>query len=133
MIQSRLLRRIAWFAGCPSMFLLPAPLHAQRLGQGPDNDISILRVILALILCLALATAAAFVLRARMGHAPALFRSKLGSRRLELQASLRLPNQVDLSIVRCDGKELLVATSAQGLMIVKEDWQGRPEKDVAQS
>lgn len=109
-----------------------SPSLAQRLGQGTDDDVSILRIVLVLILCLGLAVCAAFALRARMGRGAIIWPVKRTGRRLELQDSLRLPNQVDLAIVRCDGEELLIATSAQGLVILKDAWLGRPAPDAVE-
>ncbi len=120
--------------GASILLMLPiaTPGLAQKLGQGQGDDISILRIILVLLLCLGLAAGAAFVLRARMGHAPIAWRLKHPKRRLELRDSLRLPNQVDLSIIRCDGEELLVATSSKGLIVVKDSWKGQPVGETDQ-
>lgn len=120
--------------GVPILLMLSVstPGLAQKLGQGQGDDISILRVILVLLLCLGLAAGAALALRARMGHAPIGWRLKYPKRRLELRDSLRLPNQVDLSIIRCDEEELLVATSSKGLIVVKEAWKGQPVEEADQ-
>jgi hypothetical protein len=112
--------------------LLSTPSLAQTLGHGQDDGISTLRVMLTLLLCLVLAAAAAFALRARMGHGSIGWPIKKVSRRLELLDSIRLPNQVDLSIIRCDEEEILVATSAQGLIVVRDEWKGQSVGDMRQ-
>ncbi|MEI9997611.1 MAG: flagellar biosynthetic protein FliO [Rhizomicrobium sp.] len=100
------------------------PAAAQTLGQGADDGISTWRVIAVLLLCLALAVYAAYVLRARLGGAPRfawplLSRTKI-QRRLQLVETLRLSHQIDLCVVTCDGQDLLVAASAQGVEILRE-------------
>lgn len=93
-----------------------APATAQRLGQGTGDDISIWRVLLALLLCLALGTAAIFFLRRRYrGARPLAFGRE---RRLQLVENLRLSHQVDLCIVSRDGREYLITASPQGVTVV---------------
>jgi hypothetical protein len=94
---------------------------AQTLGQGLDNDISLWRVAGSLLLCAGLAVAGAFVLRARMGHAPLPLPFKITRRRrLQLIESLRLGQNSGLSIVSCDGREILVLVSPEGSKVLEE-------------
>jgi flagellar biogenesis protein FliO len=93
---------------------------AQTLGQGVDNDISLWRVAGSLLLCAGLALAGAFVLRARMGHAPLLPFAIAKRRRLQLIESLRLGQNSGLSIVSCDGREILVLVSPEGSKVLEE-------------
>lgn len=86
----------------------------QVLGKGDDDGVSLWRTIAALLLCLALAVAGAFALRARLGAGFASARPLTRRRRMHLIETMRLPNQVSLSIVMCDDRELLVATSVHG-------------------
>lgn len=90
------------------------PGLAQTLGQGDGEGISLWRVLGALLLCLSLAVAGAFAIRARMGSGGTLRGFVKRDRRLHLVESLRLSHQVDLCIVTCDGRELLIATSVHG-------------------
>jgi flagellar biogenesis protein FliO len=70
------------------------------------------RVLGALALCLALAIAAAYVLRRRLGGAmPAAIGR---ARRLQLVERLRLSHQTDICLISCDGTEFLVAATPQG-------------------
>jgi hypothetical protein len=98
--------------------LLPlqaGPALAQTLGPGDGDDISLWRVLAALLLCMVLAIAGAFALKARPGLGRLFsFAVKHGKRRLHLVETLRLNHQIDLCIVDCDGQELLVAASARG-------------------
>lgn len=97
---------------------------AQHLGQGEDEGVSALRVVLALALCLALAAAGAFALRSRLGTTGFKWRPIRADSRLELLQSLRLSHQIDLSIVRCDDQELLIVASQHGVQIF--DHKGCP-------
>jgi len=92
--------------------LAPMSAGAQRLGQGGGDEVSLWRVLAALIVCLALAVSGALALRRRMGGGmPLILRE---GRRLELIESLRISHQVDLCLVRCDGREWLVAATPHG-------------------
>lgn len=95
-----------------------APAVAQRLGQGSDDSVSWWRVVAALILCLLLAGAAAVVIKIRLhGHLPSpkafLLRAANQGRRLQLIEALKVSEHIDVCIIACDGKELLVAASPQ--------------------
>ncbi|MEM8697274.1 MAG: flagellar biosynthetic protein FliO [Pseudomonadota bacterium] len=96
-------------------FLATVPAVAQTLGQGDGGpDISIWRVIGALLFCLLLAAGAAFALRHRMRGGGQLL--PLGERRLRLIETLRLSQQTDLCLVDCDGEILLLGISAAGVV-----------------
>lgn len=92
--------------------------HGQLLGKGDDSGISLWRLIAALLLCLALAVAGAFALKARLGAGFSLPGPIARRRRMQLVETMRLPNQVNLCIVMCDDRELLVATSARGADLI---------------
>jgi len=112
-------RWLARLAALPA--LLPLPAVAQTLGQGADDGISAWRIVLVLLLCLGLAVFAAFVLKRRMGGAalPSFFAGAGRNRRMQLVETLRLSHQIDLCIVSCDGREMLVAASAQGARLLQ--------------
>ncbi len=101
--------------------LCSAPACAQTLGQGGDDGISSWRVALVTLLCLALAVFAAFALKARLGGGwlPAFFAVARPDRRMRLVETLRLSHQIDLCIVACDGREILVAASARGATLLQ--------------
>lgn len=102
--------------GPVAMAFAAVPAVAQRLGQGTGTDISIWRVILAMLFCLALGGAAIFVLRRRFrGVRPRAFGR---DRRLHLVENIRLSHQVDLCIVSRDGHEYLIVASPQGVTLV---------------
>ncbi len=65
----------------------------------------------ALILCLVIAVAVVLVIRMRSGASSGGFLT--GSRRLILVETVRLPNHASVSIIACDGEEMLFSTSQQ--------------------
>jgi flagellar biogenesis protein FliO len=107
----------ACIAGAFLLLLGAAPACAQRLGQGTGTEVPVWRVLGALALCLALAVAAAYVLRRRLGGSLPLNMGR--TRRLQLVETLRLSHHIDLCLVSCDGAEFLVAASAQGATTIK--------------
>ncbi len=102
----------ARFTGAAFLLLAAAPAFAQRIGQGTGTEVPVWRVLGALALCLALAVAAAYLLKRRLGGSLPLAMGR--ARRLQLLETLRLSHQVDICLVSCDGAEFLVAASAQG-------------------
>lgn len=95
-------------------FAITAPAYAQKLGHGGGAEISAWRVAGVLLLCVALAVSGALALRHRQGgrlFARQLFSARGPARRLEVIETVRMGHQVDLALVRCDGREFLVATS----------------------
>lgn len=108
---------LAGTIAAPACLCLGAmPAAAQRLGQGGGTEISLWRVMLALIFCVAIGAAAIFLLRRRYrGVRPLAFRRE---RRLQLVENMRLSHQVDLCIVSRDGREYLIAASPQGVTLV---------------
>ncbi len=98
----------------------PRLAFAQRLGGAPSADISWWRVIGALVICLALAAAVAYAMRSRLGGAlaPMLSPIKTDERHLKLVESLRLSHQIDVCLVDCEGRRLLIAASPQGAVLL---------------
>ncbi len=94
------------------------PAFAQKLGQAPDDGISFVRVLAALLLCLAIAVAAAIFLQKRAGLGLTLPSLIKRHARLKLVESLRVSPQVNVCIVTCDGRELLLEVSPQGASIL---------------
>jgi len=110
-------------AGSGAAIVLAAPAAAQRLGQGADDPVSLWRVVLALLFCLMIAVLAALVLRARMTGRPlpAIFTIGSGQgARLRKLESVRMSHQVELSIVTCDGRDILVAVGPQGAQVLRD-------------
>lgn len=114
----------AMIAAIAAISAWPQSAFAQTLGQGVDDGISLWRVAGALLLCMGFAVAGVFVLRARMGNTSlpflALPFAARRARRLKLVESVRVGQKADLSIVACDGRELLILVSENGSQIVRE-------------
>lgn len=91
---------------------------AQQLGLGHDDGVDFMRVGLALAACLAVAVAAALLLRKRLRGGPIL-RPMRTSRRLQIEESLRVGTQADICIVSCDGEEMLVSSSPHGVKLLR--------------
>jgi hypothetical protein len=89
---------------------------AQTLSGGDlGPDVSIWRVVAALVLCLALAAGAVFALRHRLGvgGSPLAFFAS-GQRRMQLLEAIRPHPATAICLVRCDGKDYLIAVGPQG-------------------
>lgn len=120
-------RLLSGFVASVATALFCTPALARALGQAPDDDISYVRVVVALLLCLMLAVAGAVVLKARSGAGfPRLNAGRLlqlfapkQSRRLELVETLRVGPQANLCIVRCDGEDLLLASGPEGTELLE--------------
>jgi flagellar biogenesis protein FliO len=98
--------------------VMAMPAAAQRIGQGAGAEVSMWRVILALLFCLALGAAVVFLLRRRFrGARPLSFGRE---KRLQLVENMRLSHQVDLCIVSRDGHEYLIAASPHGVTVVDD-------------
>jgi MFS family permease len=124
--EHRATRRLRPIASCSSLGLVLAPgiALAGRLGQAAGDDIPWWRVAGALAVCVILAVAAAAALRLRLrmrGQAPG--HSPLGPapRQLKLVESLRLSHQVNVCLVACGERLVLVATSPQGAVLLAGD------------
>lgn len=107
------------------------PVLAQTLGQGSNASIAWWRVFGATLLCLALGIAGIMAIKARRdGVWPSLaafdWRNLLtgnqtpvvDTKRLRVVETVRLPHQVDVSLLTCDDVQVLIATSPHGAFIV---------------
>jgi len=98
-----------------------AQAQAQTLGTATDAEISIWRIVLSFLLCVLVAVAAALFMRARMGGLlPSLPFSIARPRRLKVVESVRLSATSSLSIVDCDGREMLFLVAGGESKIVAD-------------
>jgi len=117
------------------------PACAQTLGLAPSHDVSLWRVVGALLFCCALGAAGAFALKYRMRNAAPVARGKarfdwrqlagdlrLGARpaaqepgRLQVVETVRLGYQVEVNLLECDGKGIVIVTSPHGAFVANPD------------
>jgi flagellar biogenesis protein FliO len=113
-----------------AVLLTGTPALAQRLGQGTGAEVPVWRVLGALAFCLALAVAAAILLKRRLGGPGRVALG--GARRLRLVESLRLSHQIDLCVVSCDGAEFLLAATPHGATLIDPDLPRPPLAERAE-
>jgi hypothetical protein len=92
--------------------------YGQQLGQGVDDGITPFRIVAALVICMVVAVAGAFAFKA-WSRAGRIFQLANGRRRLQLLETLRISGQNEVCIVVCDGEELLVSSSADGVKLIR--------------
>lgn len=97
----------------------PAAAAAQhRLGGGGSLDISLTRIVFALLFCLALAIAVVLLIKRGGGRIDlSALRSPLAGltppmRRIQVIETRRISVHADLCLLRCDNREYLVLSSA---------------------
>lgn len=105
-------------ASVPVMTLASAAAgQTAVLGGGGGPDVSLWRVVLALVLCLFLAGVAAWLLRTRMGAGPPWPLRGEPRGRLKLVERIVLGPQASAALVVVDGRELLVIWGPGGTAI----------------
>lgn len=90
-----------------------SPAAAQRLGGGGDLNISLSRIVIALVLCLMLAGLAILLLKRGGGRVDLAALRKLvvampARRRIDVIETRRVSQHADLCLFRCDDEEYLV-------------------------
>lgn len=119
-------RRLPVLAAATAI-LSPRSVLAQALGGGGGGapDVSLIRVVAALALCLAVAFAAALLLRRRgvLSERPqwwALLGKAAIPARLAIVESRRISQHADLCLVRCDGIDYLILSGpAQAQLLLQ--------------
>lgn len=104
--------------------VVAGPALAQKLGGGGGADVPVWRVLGALLLCLLLAVGAAVALKTRLRGATPIFGD--ARRRLNLVETVRLSHQIDVCLLTCDGREIIVAAGPHGATFLPE-MPPRPE------
>jgi hypothetical protein len=88
-----------------------------RLGGGAALDISLTRIVVALLVCLTLAALAALLLRRSGGRIVLPLRA---DRRIAVIESRRISPHADLCLLRCDGHDYLILSSAAGQQVLRQ-------------
>lgn len=111
--------------GLSLLICWPGAVQAQNLGGGNGGtpDISVIRILAALLVCLAAAFTLALMIRARNGGLRLSGKGWLSgaiarSRRIEVIETRRASPHADICLVRCDDEEylLLCGPSAQSVL-----------------
>lgn len=102
----------------------PALASPGRLGGGGAVDVSLTRIVMALVLGTMLAVLAALAIkrgggRFDMAVVRRLFVALPAARRIHVIESRRVSQHADLCLVRCDGEEYLILSSAQQQQILR--------------
>ena len=117
-----LIRHIAAIA---LVILSTTPALAQRLGGGGTaSDISIGRIVAALVLCVIAAVLAILLLKRGGGRIDLAgltsFRKLAVARRIDVIETRRISQHADLCLVRCDGQDYLILTAQGQQSVLRE-------------
>lgn len=96
------------------MILAAAPA---RLGGGAALDVSLTRIVVALLLCLTLAVLAVVLVKRGGGRLTLPTRAE---RRIAVVESRRISPHADLCLLRCDGQEYVILSSATGQQVLRQ-------------
>ncbi len=115
------LRRHASIAVLP--LLAPMPALAQQLGGGAGPDVSAIRIVAALVVCVAAALALALFI-SRRGRPSKIsadwLTAKLHRGRIAVLETRRVSAHADICLVHCDGKEYLLACGSGDIRVLSE-------------
>lgn len=136
MIRARRFSRVSAWTCTLLLIAVPLPAIAQKLGGGTDPEISLVRIVASLVLCIGVAVALALLISKR--GAPLGLRNvggwlaKLQQRaRITVVEARRLSPHADLCIVRCDDREY-VLTCAHGEVRVLAESQIAADEPAAE-
>ncbi len=108
-----------WSLVVVAWYQLASAAEGQQLGGAQSVDISLWRVLAALLLCIALVIGAAFALRYRMtGRIDLSLGTMASTKRIVLLERLRLGAQAELCLVTIDGQEWLVTATPTNVQLV---------------
>lgn len=104
---------------------MPALASPGRLGGGGALDISLTRIVMALLLCLMIAALAALLLKRGGGKLDLkalrrMFAQLPAQRRIEVIETRRVSQHADVCLLRCDGREYLILCAAQRQTVLRE-------------
>ncbi len=103
----------------------PALAQAGHLGGGGAVDVSLTRIVLALILCVMVAVLAVLLLKRSGGKVDLaaigrLFVKLPVQRRIEVIETRRVSQYADVCLVRCDAREYLILCAPQQQTVLRE-------------
>ncbi|MDF2385685.1 hypothetical protein JMG10_29740 [Nostoc ellipsosporum NOK] len=120
--------RLSAACACLTAFLVHAPAalaQPGRLGGGGGLNLSLTRIVMALLLCLMLAALAALALKRSGGRIDlprlrGLVAALPAQRRVEVLETRRASQYADICLLRCDGREYLVLCGQQQQLLLRE-------------
>ena len=98
------------------------PAYGQHLGGAADPEISLVRILAALVLCIGAAIALALLISKRggTGRFGQLAAKLQRPSRLAVIEARRISPHADLCLVRCDGKEYLLVCGTGEIRVLAE-------------
>ena len=116
-------------AGAALLAAAPALAGAGRLGGGQPLEVSLGRIVAALVICIIIAVLAVLLIRQRAGKVDlyALFgRLQTRPRAIEVVETRRLSPHADICVVRHSGREYLLLLLAGNARILSEEPVAQP-------
>jgi hypothetical protein len=109
----------------------PALAHAGRLGGGGELNISLTRIVTALLLCLMLAALAVLLLKRSGGKFDLAAIRRLivrapADRRITVIETRRVSQHADVCLLRCDGRDYLILCAAQQQTVLRDTPAAEP-------
>jgi len=124
----------AFCAGAALIAAAPALAAGGRLGGGQPLEVSLGRIVAALVICIIIAVLAVLLIRQRAGKVDlyALFgRLQTRPRAIEIVETRRLSPHADICVVRHSGREYLLLLLAGNARILSEEpIAGQPEAEA---
>ena len=111
-------------AGAALLAASPALATAGRLGGGQPLEVSLGRIVAALVICIIIAVLAVLLIRQRSGKIDlhALFgRLQVRPRAIEVVETRRLSPHADICVIRHSGREYLLLLLAGDARILREE------------
>lgn len=104
----------------------PAFASGGRLGGGGALNVSLTRIVLALVLCTMMALLLALLIRKNGGKfdlkalRAMVVRLPAAARRIEVIETRRVSQHADICLMRCDGREYLILCAANQQTVLRE-------------
>ncbi len=121
-------------AGAALLAAAPALAGGGRLGGGQPLEVSLGRIVAALVICIIIAVLAALLIRQRAGKIDlyAVFgRLQSRPRAIEVVETRRLSPHADICVVRHSGREYLLLLLAGDARVLREEPVAKPAEAEA--
>lgn len=114
-------------------WLTCSPAVAQRLGGAEETGISVLRILAALVICLAAAVALIFVAKGRGGWRQTTFdfRALINRKsRIAVVEVRRISSYAEISVIVCDGIQYVILSGSSGQQILDRNDQAMSPSNI---